>query len=125
MSANPDDRPILVVEDNLEIREVLEAVLRSEGHQVLTAANGADALALLHGARRLPCLILLDLMMPVMDGYQFRDAQRRDARLAEIPVVLLTADGRAPEKGARLEVAGYLRKPVDLDTLVDAVARFC
>ena len=70
-------------------------------------------------------LILLDMMMPVMDGWGFRRSQLEGAAFAKIPVVVLTGDGRASAKAQAVGAAGYLKKPVDLDDLLALVARHC
>jgi two-component system response regulator MprA len=114
---------VLVVEDNLEIRETIAVILRSMGLGVMAAADGAQALAQLRASASPPSLILLDLMMPVMDGYAFREAQRSDPDLEKIPVVVVTADGEAAKKAASLQTAGHLKKPIDLDALLEEVAR--
>lgn len=82
--------PILVVEDDSDIRETLQQVLELEGYRVATAANGHEGLAALETGER-PSLILLDLMMPVMSGAEMLDHLRTDERLADIPVVVVTA----------------------------------
>ena len=87
--------------------------------------DGAAALAHLRAAARLPCVILLDLMMPGMNGYQFRAAQLEDPALARIPVILLTADVMIKEKAAALRVAACLRKPVGVAELCAAIHRHC
>ena len=115
---------MLVVDDDPEIRSVLETVLGMEGYGVATAENGREAFARLRGARG-TCVILLDLMMPVMNGWQFRDAQRGDPSLAEIPVVVISAAGNLRERAAQLDAAGYLEKPLDFDDLLRAVGRHC
>jgi CheY-like chemotaxis protein len=116
---------VLVVEDDADILRAIVQVLEDEGVTVRAAENGRVALATLRarGAQP-PCVILLDLMMPVMDGWAFRAEQLRDPTLARIPVILLTADGNAVEKAALLTGAGALRKPVDLSTLLAALAPF-
>jgi CheY-like chemotaxis protein len=116
---------VLVVEDDADILRALVQVLQDEGHTVRAAENGLVALAALRapGARP-PCVILLDLMMPVMDGWAFRAAQLRDPALAGIPVIVLTADGSAVEKAALMNCAGALRKPVELATLLGAIAPY-
>ncbi len=127
MSVTKTDAPnrlVLVVDDNLELREVLESILQANSYQAMLATNGVEALALLRGAQKLPCVILLDLMMPVMDGRQFCVEQQRDPRLSAIPVVILTADGHADDKAATLGVAGYLAKPVDMDALLSTVGAY-
>jgi CheY-like chemotaxis protein len=116
---------VFVIEDNADILQAIVQVLEDEGHHVVTATNGREALAMLRkGDGPLPGIILLDLMMPVMDGWAFRAEQVADPTLADIPVIILTADGNAAEKAAQLGCAGGLRKPVDLMTLLDAVAPY-
>lgn len=113
---------VFVVEDNADILQALVQVLEDEGHAVRTAVNGRDALDKLRTSDApLPRVILLDLMMPVMDGWAFRAEQLADPTLADIPVIVLTADGSASEKATHLGCAGSLRKPVDLLTLLGAV----
>ena len=113
---------VLVVEDDADILRAVVQVLEDEGIAVQAAENGRTALAALRapGASR-PCLILLDLMMPVMDGWAFRAEQLRDPALSDIPVIVLTADGNAAEKATLLNGAGALRKPVELLTLLEAI----
>ena len=112
------DIQLLVVDDDRGIRETLGEVLRDERYSVLLARDGGEALELL-AAGPVPRLILLDLAMPGMDGASFLERQRSDPRLQRIPVVVFSADDRAPRTGA----AGWLRKPVDLGDLLDTVAR--
>ena len=117
-------RRVLIVEDDLDIRDVLTQVLEYEGYEVAAAGNGREALDYLRSHEK-PGLILLDLMMPVMDGWQFRNEQQQDEALNSIPVVILSADGNAYQKAAVIRAAGYLRKPVELETLLDTVNRHC
>ncbi len=124
MSAVPGGRNVLLVEDNRDIRETLELALEMGGFDVQVAANGVDALDSLRTAATLPSLIVLDLMMPVMDGYAFRAMQLKDPQLSDIPVIVLTAH-RDPREATALGVAGYLQKPVDLDALLETVAHYC
>ena len=121
-SANGHERSILIVEDDLDVREALTQVLEFEGYSVDGATNGQEALDRLR-AGNLPSLILLDLMMPVMDGLQFRAAQMRDPSLAGIPVIVISADGKVDQKVASLGVAGYMKKPLDVDSLLELIAR--
>ena len=81
---------VMVVEDDVDIRQALIEILEDHGFGTLAARDGADALNILSHATELPCVILLDLMMPVMDGATFRQVQRQDPRLASIPVVVLS-----------------------------------
>jgi CheY-like chemotaxis protein len=119
-----DSRRILLVEDDHVTRTSVALALELQGYEVSCAANGQEALDHLRGEGP-PCLILLDLMMPVMDGWKFREEQRRDPALAAIPVVVVSADGTTPQKAAALGADDYLRKPVEVDELYDKVQRFC
>jgi two-component system, chemotaxis family, chemotaxis protein CheY len=112
------DIELLVVDDDRGIRETLGEVLRDERYSVRLARNGQEALALLEQGP-VPSLILLDLAMPGLDGDGFLEQQKRDPRLRQIPVVVFSADDRAPHTQA----AGWLRKPVDLEDLLETVAR--
>ncbi len=115
----------MVVEDDDDVREALLPVLEYEGYRVRAAANGREALERLRGEEEQPCVILLDLMMPVMDGWQFRTEQLRDRSLAKIPVVVLSALGPAGPNVQTLKAAAYLQKPIDVDGLLDVIRRFC
>ena len=121
-SANGHERSILIVEDDLDVREALTQVLEFEGYVVAGATNGQEALDRLRAGEH-PSLILLDLMMPVMDGLQFRAAQMGDPSLAHIPVIVISADGKVDQKVASLGVAGYMKKPLDVDSLLALIAR--
>jgi CheY-like chemotaxis protein len=113
---------ILVIDDDNDTREIISVVLASEGHDVRGAGDGIMALAeLQHGGR--PSLILLDMMMPRLDGEGFMRALRSDPGLADIPVVILTAHPAARKKAAELGAAGCLLKPVELVDLITAVER--
>ncbi len=124
MSATDGHHPLLVVEDDYDIRYALALVLESEGFTVVGAANGQEGLERLRSGER-PCLILLDLMMPTMDGWQFRAQQAGDPALGSIPVVVISADGKVPQKAAALGAAAYLKKPIDFDALIETVRRYC
>ncbi len=90
------------------------------------AANGAEALSALRNGEipaKHPCVILLHLMMPVMDGWQFRDAQLKEPGLADIPAIVLTADGNARQKAIAMKASLGLTKPVKLDNLLIAIAQ--
>jgi CheY-like chemotaxis protein len=123
MAAAGSERRILIVEDDVDVRDALVQVLEFEGYRVTSATNGAEALAELRAGAP-PGLILLDLMMPVMDGRQFRVAQLADPALARIPVVVLSADGGVEQKATTMGAAAYLKKPIEVDSLLDVVARF-
>jgi CheY-like chemotaxis protein len=116
---------VLVVDDDPDIRETVIEVLQENGHRAQGASNGVEALERLRGSDELPCLILLDLMMPTMDGQAFRAEQLRDPQLSPIPVVVISAFRDSAEKAKELDAAAHLTKPVSLDELMDVVARFC
>ena len=116
--------PVLIVEDDRDVRDSLIEVLEDEGVYVASASNGAEAIGFLREAIILPRLILLDLMMPVMDGRQFRVAQLKDPKWAVVPVVVMTATGDFKEESKRLNVSGAIRKPLDLLQLFDVVGRY-
>lgn len=115
--------PVLVVEDDREQRETLCAMLDLEGFEHAEAANGREALDYLNESRA-PCLVLLDLEMPVMNGRDFRANQLADERLARIPVVVVTATDRSlAERFPGVE--GFLRKPLEFGKLAAVLDRVC
>ena len=116
------DVTLHVVEDDPDIRETLRNVLECEGYRVVTSCNGARALDALRSGPA-PDLILLDLMMPVMDGWSFRRAQLLEPALRHIPVLLLSAGPNLARAASELRVAGVLQKEVRLDELLQTVAR--
>jgi DNA-binding response OmpR family regulator len=112
---------VLVVDDDETIREFVVWVLSDDGHDVMTAGNGAAALLALE--RFTPDVILLDMRMPVMDGWQFASLYR-DGRANPAPIVVLTAAQDAAERSSEIEAEGYLGKPFDLDELLALLRRF-
>lgn len=115
---------ILVVDDDQCIREMLTDLLEDEGYSIRGAANGQEALTYLHTHATLPRLILLDLNMPIMSGWEFRAAQLQNTRLAAIPVVVISAAGREDTLAARLSADRYLSKPLNFDLLLSIVAHY-
>ncbi len=115
---------VLVVDDDPDLRESLIELLGVEGYEAEAAANGAEALDFLR-ARGKPSLILLDLMMPVMSGVEFRRKQLEDPDIKGIPVVLLTAAHDGEQKAAELKAISYIPKPLELEPLFEAVSRHC
>src|SRR5437879_3079640 len=115
---------IMLVEDDQDIRESVAAVMEEEGFAVLRAEHGEDALRQLRSGPR-PCLIILDLMMPVMDGWKFRAEQRADPALSSIPIVVLSAATDVRKHAASLAVTDYLVKPVELPALLNTIERHC
>lgn len=114
-----DCEGILVVEDNEDIRETLKLALELERYHVTTAGNGAEALAILAG-QRAPCLILLDLMMPVMNGWELARALQASDTFRQIPIVVVTAYADQAEAVAAEAV---IPKPIELHVLLDIVKR--
>jgi len=113
--------PILVVEDDHDVRDAMVQVLQAEGYEAVLAVDGQEAVGHLEAGLE-PCLILLDLMMPRMSGWQFMEHQTVQA--LEAPIVVVSAHGSGDElRSAR--VAAYMRKPVDVDALLAVIARHC
>jgi len=118
----PAHCPVLIVEDDSDLREMMAQLLTLEGYGAATVSNGREALEYLRGGSA-PDLILLDLMMPVMDGWEFRRQQERDPSLASVPVVILSA--LDPHRAGDIEADAFLKKPLDFDRLLDLVRRYC
>lgn len=117
MTRSPE---VLLIEDDCDLADVIVEVLQTEGYRLRYAPDGRAALTLL-AESNLPDIILLDLMMPNMNGWEFRAAQLVDPRLAKIPVVVLSATG---ERARPIDAAMVMRKPVTLEALLSAVAKF-
>jgi CheY-like chemotaxis protein len=117
--------PVLVVEDDADLREMIAQLLALEGYQTMTVANGREALAYLRNLHNgdAPDLILLDLMMPEMDGWEFRRHQQADPKLANVPVIVLTALDQ--NRTGDVEAAAFLKKPLDFDRLLALVRTYC
>lgn len=121
------DCVVMIVEDDLDSREILSELVESEGFGTVVASNGREALAELEAAKqaKLPCVILLDMMMPVMDGRQFRAVQQQDPLLEEIPVVVLSAHLEALAITEAMRAKAVLAKPVDFAELIAVVREIC
>jgi len=115
---------VLVIEDNAEIREVLEEMIRADGTVVESAADGAQGWARV-GREPTPCLILLDLKMPVMDGVEFLKLRNADPEIARIPVIMLTGSAELEEREQELHFQGFVKKPFDPDALSRLVRQYC
>jgi CheY-like chemotaxis protein len=114
---------ILVVEDDTSIRELLVELLESEGYAVASVVNGLEGLKYLENHDS-PDLILIDLMMPVMDGYSFRTEQLKNDKWSKIPTVVMSAEANAKEKMKSFNITAFLSKPVELDTILKIIASF-
>ncbi len=112
---------ILVVDDDPMIRMTLQLLLEDEGYEVVLAVDGQDGLNRVEEQR--PDLIILDMMMPQMDGYTFAEQLREREREADVPVLVLTADGRAQQKAAQVGAAGGIEKPFDAGRLLTSIGR--
>jgi CheY-like chemotaxis protein len=113
-----DGPSILIIDDDSNSREALAELLADEGYVVAAAANGAEGLAYLRSGQPAH-VILLDLMMPGVDGWDFRAEQKRDAALAQIPVIVMSAAGKL------LDADYALRKPIDVDALLTLLRSIC
>lgn len=112
---------ILVVEDDDDIRSVILDLLESEGYYTMAATNGKEALDILNKSPK-PCLVLLDMMMPIMNGREFLDIVMKDSMLAPLPVLIVSAIADASNsKGS----VGFLKKPIDIDVILEVVGQYC
>ena len=118
---SPMPRRVLVVDDDEAIRDLLDDVLELEGYESRTAEDGAAALQL--AAEWTPDLIVLDLMMPKMDGWQFREAQRELPHLRDVPVLVVSASQRARDAYRELGASAVVAKPFDLEELISTIDR--
>ena len=116
----PEAAHILVVDDDVDIRQTIRDILELEGYNVATAGNGREALARI--AEHRPAVVLLDLQMPVLNGWQTQAVLR--AEHPELSVVFMTAEHRAHTEAQQHQAAGYLAKPFDIGDLLDTVGRF-
>jgi CheY-like chemotaxis protein len=117
---------VMIVDDDPDALEALHHVFSQFGYETLLAVNGKDALQRLRSSRaRLPRLVVLDLWMPEMDGWQFRAAQQADPMLRSIPVVVVTADMTAATTAKSMGTAAFVSKPLDLGKLMKVVRELC
>jgi CheY-like chemotaxis protein len=124
LDAQRSDRgPILIVDDEVDTRTLLTEAIQAEGFEVVAAGDGAEALEYLRSAAEVPCLILLDLVMPNMDGWQFIEERRHDRRLAGIPVVLISGQVSARETARSSGLASFIEKPIALASVRDVLTR--
>jgi len=115
---------VLIVDDNPDLLQSLAEILELEGYRVSGAANGQEALAHLRNGPP-PAVIILDLLMPVMNGWEFRAVQRSDPFLAPVPVILLSSLDGLDRLARELDAAASLRKPIEVSLLLETIARFC
>jgi CheY-like chemotaxis protein len=120
----PHRHRVLVVEDDADCREAVGVMLEAAGYDVVGAENGKIALDRLRDSAS-PCVIVLDLMMPVMDGWHFRAEQLRDDALATLPVVIMSGAAHVDERAQQLGVQDYIAKPVEPEQLLDMLGQYC
>jgi len=120
---------ILIVEDDPDTREMLSVLLAMEGFHAVAAEDGLEALHLLrtvrHRAPEVPCLVLLDLMMPRLSGNEFRRAQLGDPTVASVPVAVMSGASDLEARARALGAVASLSKPIDCDFLMNVVRRYC
>ena len=129
MPTPPPAGNVLIVEDDPDVREMLAALLVTEGFHAVAAEDGLEALHLLravrHRAPQIPCLILLDLMMPRLSGNEFRRAQLGDPTVAAVPVAIMSGAVDIEQRAQALGAVATLAKPIDCEVLLDVVRRYC
>lgn len=121
MEISKCQRCVLVVEDDNDIRESIVEMLKFEGYEVDSASNGKEALDKINEFSK-PCLVLLDMMMPIMNGREFLDHVMKSADLAPIPIIVVSA---VADKVNTLGARGYIKKPVDIDAVLKVVSQHC
>ena len=124
MMSNPPSDVVLVIEDHEDIREGIRIVLMLDGYTVAVAANGREALAKLYAGLR-PRLIIMDLMMPVMNGFEFRQVQLADPDLANIRLIAYSGITDPRETALQLHADAYMHKPTDMESMAALVRQFC
>jgi len=121
-SKTMDHCSILIVEDEESIRQLYQMMLEIENYNVLLASNGQEALEKLEKCPNLPCLVILDLMMPVMNGWQFVEAVKKVKEYADIPIIVVTA---FRDKADTIKANGFMLKPIELDQFLKVVGKYC
>ncbi len=123
MSEDSDNlcQSVLIVDDDADIRTAIADVLEIEGHHTLEASNGKEALEILAKNEK-PCLVLLDMMMPVMNGREFLDVVIASSNLRPLPVVIVSAHATVAETSGAV---GFLKKPVNIDSIIKVAAQYC
>ena len=119
------DDYVLVIDDDADLRESIGVMLQAAGHSFTTANDGLEGLARLRSMNQRPCVVVLDLMMPRMSGFELREAMKSDPALAKIPVIVVTGAGPLADRRSRELDAEILRKPFEVSVLLDAVTRHC
>lgn len=120
---NDQHKNIFIIDDSVDMRSLLKLILESRGYEANCSANGEEALNILSSLKRLPDLILLDLRMPVMDGFDFLECQRLDPRIKNIPVVVMTGEEDPAFRRISIESA-VLTKPLSMSQVLETVGKF-
>jgi len=122
----PNQKPfVLLVDDESDLRESIAELLQFEGYQVAEVSNGQEALDFLRKFAPPPCLVLLDMMMPVMGGKEFRRAQLSDPKIAKIPIAVMTAGRLTSEVIQELAPQELIKKPINLEAFLETIQRYC
>ncbi|GIV98271.1 MAG: hypothetical protein KatS3mg057_2928 [Herpetosiphonaceae bacterium] len=116
---------VLIVEDDFGIRDAVTQILEDEGYTVVGVTNGMEALDYLRNTPDVPALILLDLTLPLMSGWQFISMCQQDSALRSIPIMVMSADSSFLHTISATGAAGYLQKPIEINTLLDTVRQYC
>ena len=116
---------IFIIEDSSELKNLVQHYFEQTEYTMDSAANGEEALLKLRDLKELPGLILLDLKMPRMDGFQFRQEQELDSKLSQIPVVIMSADHHTEVYAIRMGAHGHIKKPFTSDSLLSAAEKYC
>ncbi len=124
-TVDPQPRIILIVEDDVDTASALADLVRIAGHQAITMANGQEGLRYLEAHFASVCIVILDLMMPVMDGWELRKRMLADARLRSIPVIVTTGNKLALEKAEQAQVRLFVTKPIEPDRLLEEIGKCC
>ena len=121
MILEQNKKTILIVEDDRDIREAMTELLESEDYHIISACDGGKALSLLQDQK--PNLILLDLMMPVKNGFEFRKEQLSNPQIADIPVIIMTADSNIDAKKANMMASDYIKKPLEIEAALMTIKK--
>lgn len=123
MGQNETSGHILIIDDSPDAQALLTILLQSRGYKIDCTSNGEEALRLLQSSNELPDVILLDLRMPIMDGFDFLELQRENPRIKDIPIVIMSGDEDIELTRAKTHVADILLKPLHISSIIEAVER--
>jgi CheY-like chemotaxis protein len=119
-------KTILIIDDDADFRKLLAHLLKREGYEIAEAVDGEKALDYLwYSGKPAPSLIILDLIMPVMDGWKFRGIQKSDPKISHVPVIVITSGQTAEQDISSVQVSAFLKKPIQIDFLLRTVKTHC